>query len=83
MRVAVVSGSRADYGLLRTVRDSLDHLGGPPLGQPGEPVGGCPGSHERRNVPVDAGVGNAFPYQQIPDPAADRLLGLIDVRTHR
>jgi hypothetical protein len=23
-----------------------------------------------------------FPYQQIPDPAADRLLGLINARAH-
>ena len=32
---------------------------------------------------IPAGLGNAFPHQQIPDPAADRLLGLINVCTHR
>jgi hypothetical protein len=80
--LAIAKGPFPD-GLLRTVRDSLDNLGSPPLGKPGEPVGRCPGSHERRNVSVDAALSDTFPYQQIPDLAADRLLGLINAFAHR
>src|SRR2546423_1506412 len=75
-QLAIAEGAFPDWEL-SAVGNGLDDLSGLPFGRLGEPVGGCVGSGECRDVPMDAWLHDAFLCQDIPHLGADRLLGLV------